>query len=428
MALDNLYLERTRKTPPKSPERKADGEGLYILTEPNGRMYWRFDYRLQGVRRTLALGTYPAIGLAKARVDHQAARALVKAGTDPVQIKQAERVPTFAAVAAQWVALINKKPRSPKTMDRDNRMVGYLNGAFGTVPIDQVEPRHLVALLDTFEKANSFETRSRLQAAAINIGGYAHGGGLIKQNPFLGIPYGSRFTAPRNVARPAIVEAAPFGELLRDIADYKARKGGLVRIALDLVALTFVRPGTVINAEWADIDLDAAVWTVPFSKLKQRTFREGVREMKGKPHFVPLARQAVKLLRELNGMSGHGRYLFPGTPGRRGRIVGTMSSNALETALHAMGYRDRHVPHGFRSSASTLLNAERIIVGDNEVPRFAAQAIEFQLEHVDASVAGIYNRDERLRERTVMMQFWADKIDELRTNKKQKQAKFKAVA
>jgi integrase len=129
---------------------------------------------------------------------------------------------------------------------------------------------------------------------------------------------------------------------------------------------------------------------------------------------VPLSRQAVVLLRDLKKQGGNGAYLFPG---RKGRPI---STNALEVALKSLGYQDMHCPHGFRSSASTLLNAERITVDGNELPRFAPQTIEFQLEHVDKSTAAIYNRDQRLAERAKMMQFWADKIDVLREEQGEK--------
>ena len=181
-----------------------------------------------------------------------------------------------------------------------------------------------------------------------------------------------------------------------------------MRKALDLLALTFVRPGTVTQAEWDEFDLDGALWTIPFTKLKQRKFRESIKELRGKPHYVPLSRQALALLRELKKQTGNGRYVFLG---RKNRPI---STNALENALNLLGYQDVHCPHGFRSSASTLLNAERITVDGTELPRFAEQAVEFQLEHVDASVAAIYNRDQRVPERTKMMQFWAGSIDSLR--------------
>jgi integrase len=139
----------------------------------------------------------------------------------------------------------------------------------------------------------------------------------------------------------------PFGQLLRDVAAYSGRQGNLVRKALNLLVLTFVRPGTVTQAEWDEFDLDGALWTIPFKKLKQRKFRESIKELTGKPHYVSLSRQAVVLLRDLKKQTGNGHCVFPG---RKGRPI---STNALEVALKSLGYQDTHCPHGFRSSAST---------------------------------------------------------------------------
>jgi integrase len=390
----------------------TDGGGLYILVMPNGAKYWRYNYVLGGKAKTLALGQYPAIKLKDAREAHQAAKEKVKAGIDPVQARQAEQAErenrkTFKDAADGWNQLINRKPRADKTRDRDQRMIGYLINAFGDKQIDEVKAKDLIDLLETFEENGSYETRMRLQSAALNVAGFAQGKAWIKLNPFQGIAFGNAFTSPKNEQRPAITEAKPFGQLLRDVAAYSGRQGNLVGKALVLLAVTFVRPGTVTQAEWDEFDLDRALWTIPFRKLKQRKFRETIEELRGKPHFVPLSRQAIGLLRDLK-KRGDGGYLFPG---RKGRPI---STNALEVALKSLGYQDIHCPHGFRSSASTLLNAERINIEGNELPRFAPQAIEFQLEHVDKSTAAIYNRDQHLAERTKMMQFWADKIDKLR--------------
>jgi integrase len=253
----------------------------------------------------------------------------------------------------------------------------------------------------------------RLQAMAIRIMGFARGKQWVKENPFADVNFNDSYTAPRTQPRPAITEQTPFGELLRNISAYSGRNGNLVGIAVQLLAMTFVRPGTVAAAKWEHFDLDAAMWTIPADELKMKTFRDTVKELKDKPHQVPLSRQAVALLRELKELTGWSTYLFPGRKGSR-----PISEQGLEVALNALGYQGVHCPHGFRSSASTLLNAERIEVDGTEMPRFAEQAIEFQLEHVNASVAAIYNRDPRLKERTALMQFWSDKIDELRDGKK----------
>jgi integrase len=423
-ALTDTGLRRVK--PRAAPYKLADGGGLFALVMPNGSIYWRFKFRFQGKEKTLALGQYPAVKLNEARTSHQTAKLNLQNGINPAAVRQAERNEAaaqmagpppsrqpFGKVADDWLDMISKpvegkEPRSTKTRDRDERMVRYIKEAFGGVPLDEVEAHHLVGLLNTFEKAESYETRSRLQSAAVNIGGFAQGKALIKHNPFIGVAFGKAFTAASGTPRPAIVDPEQFGRLLTDIADYKAREGGLVRVALDLLALTFVRPGTITNAQWSDFNLDGATWTIPFSKLKQRRKRAKIKELNGQPHLVPLARQTVELLRQLNRRTGNHRYLFPG------RKDGPITTAALEMALKTMGYQDVHVPHGFRSSASTLLHAQRITVEGNELPRFAEQAIEFQLEHVDGSVAAIYNRDQRLAERTKIMQFWADRLDLLR--------------
>jgi integrase len=276
-----------------------------------------------------------------------------------------------------------------------------------------------------FEGEDKYTTRQRLQSTAVNVMGFAQGKGWIKYNPFLGVAFGKAYTAPTEEPRPAIVEPEPFGQLLRDIAGYQGRQGNLVGRAVNLLNLTVVRPGNIVAAEWAEFDLDdETLWTIPFAKLKQRSFREGIKELKGKPHYVPLSRQAVTLLRGLHALTGNSRFLFPNAENDSGHIT----TEALENAVNLLGYKDVHCPHGFRSSASTLLNAERITVEGTELPRFAERAIEFQLEHVEKSVAAIYNRDQRLPERIKLMQFWADRCDDMREGKTAKAAKFKVVA
>jgi integrase len=286
----------------------ADGGGLHALIHTSGSVLWRYNYVYAGKAKTLALGQYPAISLKEARQLHQEAKRSLKRGIDPLEARQAVRADleaaraarkTFKDAAAGWRELINKKPRAEKTRDRDERMIGYLTRAFGNKPMDEVQAKDLIDLLETFEDNESYETRARLQAAALNIGGYAQGKAWIKHNPFLGIAYGKAFTSPTNQPRPAITEAEPFGQLLRDVAAYSGRQGNLVRKALDLLALTFVRPGTVTQAEWDEFDPDGALWTIPFKKLKQRKFRESIKELRGKPHYVSLSRQAVALLRDL---------------------------------------------------------------------------------------------------------------------------------
>lgn len=228
--------------------------------------------------------------------------------------------------------------------------------------------------------------------------------GGVENNPFAGFKSGNSYSTPENAPRPAIVEPKAFGKLLRDIdGDTTSR---IASIGLQLLALTFVRPGTLCAAEWSDFDLDKAMWTIPFARLKQRTFRAKIKELNGKPHYVPLSKQAVLLLRELKKRTGNDRFIFGGDK--------PIWTSTLEMALNRMDYAGIHCPHGFRSSASTMLNQATRTIDGEEVPRFSAEAVEFQLEHVGKGLAAIYNRDQKLPERVRLMQYWADLLDGMR--------------
>ena len=472
--------EILRSKRPSLPYKLSDGGGLYIYVTPTA-LLWRYDYRLKrpgepddGKRKTRSYGEYgdqlSALDLDRARRLQSADRITVAEGGDPAAdvaanrqatsrvrhaIRQTSRRLTTQSIKAKpkgktaqgavtgddaglpslpgsfgfaadgWDTLMKKQAeagkRSPKTRARDERMVRYLKNSFGLVELCNVEVPHLSTLLDVFEGEDKYTTRQRLQSTAVNVMGFAQGKGWIKTNPFLGINFGKAYTAPLNEPRPAIIEPEPFGQLLRDVAAYNGRQGNLIGAALDLLCLTLVRPGNVVACEWSEIDLDKAVWTIPFVKLKQRSFRETIKELKGKPHYVPLSKQAVTLLRNLKGLTGSASFVFATAD----NISGHITTEGLESAVNLLGYKDLHCPHGFRSSASTLLNAERVTVEGTELPRFAEQAIEFQLEHVEKSVAAIYNRNQRLPERVRMMQFWADSCDAMRGGSR---AKLRVVA
>jgi integrase len=394
------------------------GGGLYLLIKPNGSKLWRYDYKL-GTRKTLALGEYPAKTLAMAMSDHEAARANVKAGIDPVEQKQATTKASTAAAGAvrpfgnladEWLDTragkgVPGQTAKSKSYARDERMVGYLKGGkgtaagFGKVAMDQISLAHLSPLL----KAVNHPTRIRLQSAARKIIAFAkvHGDWPKDRTcPFADIDFGAGFAPHKEQHRPAITDPAKFGVLLRKIEAFEGRGDNLTGYALELLALTFVRPGTVQNAEWAHFNLADAMWVVPFARLKMASERSEAGKSED-DYFVPLSRQAVALLGELHKITGDGRYLFPG---RAGRMI---SENTLNCALHAMGYKGVHCAHGFRSSASTLLNRERI----NGRRRFERELVEMQQDRLDRTTRAVYDRDDRLPERIELMQFWADNVD-----------------
>jgi integrase len=400
----------------------ADGEGLHLLVmptgtddKPGGSMYWRYNYKAGGKAKTMALGTYPDTTLKVARERHYAASETVKSGADPMAQRRAEKVQVgeqataaikFRTIAAQWLAtMVPADRRADKTSTRDERMVRYLNAAFGDVALPDLTVKHLADILDKYEKAGKYETRVRVQGAAKAIMGFAVGRGHLKHNPFSEVKFAAAFTAPKDEKRPAVTEPVAFGHLLRKIDHYEGRHNNLTGIALKLLTLTFARPGDVAQGEWANFDLDAAKWTIPFLQLKQRTQRTKSDSRADEPHEIPLARQTLALLGHLHTLTGTSRYLFPGRQDGR-----TMSENTMLVALKALGYAGIHCPHGFRSSASTILNRERL----DGRRRFEQAMIELQLDHVDDSTRAIYDRGDSWDERVTLMQFWADKVDQLR--------------
>jgi hypothetical protein len=230
---------KLRGVKPKTKSFKlADGEGLYLLVmpvgidgKPGGAMYWRYNYRIAAKPKTMALGTYPGITLKIARERHYAASALVKAGTDPMAQRRAEKAQaeeqvtaaiTFGAMADQWLLTMAPVDKlAPKTNDRNTRMVKYLKAAMGNVALPDIRVSHLADLLDQYEKAGKYETRVRIQGAAIQIMGFAVGRGKIDQNPFLGVKFTAAFTAPANTPRPAVTDPEAFGHLLRKVQHYE---------------------------------------------------------------------------------------------------------------------------------------------------------------------------------------------------------------
>jgi hypothetical protein len=300
-----------RRAKPVGQDRKfADGHGLHLLLKTNGAMYWRYNYKVASKAKTMALGSYPATTLKAAREAHSAAAAIVKAGADPVAqrqvvkvqtVEQAAATITFRTIAAQWLAtMVPADRRAEKTSTRDERMVRYLNAAIGDMAVCDLKVRDLANILEGFEKAGKYETRVRAQGAARAIMGFAVGRGHIDHNPFSEVKFAAAFTRPTQQKRPAVTEPNAFGQLLRKIDHYEGRDGNLTGMALKLLTLTFVRPGDVAQAEWAHIDLEAAVWTIPFTELKMRTQRTKADSRNGEPHEVPLARQTLTLLTELH--------------------------------------------------------------------------------------------------------------------------------
>jgi integrase len=454
MALNAVKLHNLK--PKDADYRVADGGGLYVLVKTTGAKLFRYDYRLAGSRRTLALGEFGdgagQIGLATARQRHGAAVEAVGRGEHPVSparekaaaqaaaklqaladaaaVAEAEEVAakrTFGLLAEEWLAA-RKVGKSEKTYARDARSVRYLKAGyrgargFGGLDVRLVEAGHLSAIGEKLNKP----TRIRVVLAAKKIMGVAKRKGWITVSPFSDIDFHEGLPAHREKKRPAITDEAKFGELLRQIDAYNGRGNNLTWYGLKLLALTFVRPDTMAKAAWKHFDLDGARWVIPFDALKMEWLSSENGEAPD-DFTVPLSRQAVALLRELHKITGKGRYLFPacGVGNHPGEV---MSENTLNYALHGLGYKGIHCAHGFRASASTILNRQR--TGERR-RMFEIALVEIQQDRLDASTRAIYDRDDLMPERIGLMQYWADLVDTLRDGGRsnaKRQPSLKAVA
>jgi integrase len=372
------------------PFKKSDAAGLYLLIAPTGGKLWRLNYMLAGKQKTLALGAYPAVSLAEARSARDAAKAKLRGGIDPGEVVKVEKaaasakVTTFKDVGADWFTRkVEAEGRAPNTLRRVRWLLGILNSAIGSRPIADIEAPELLEVLRRVEAQGKHESTKRLRDAAGDVFRFAIATGRAKRDPAADLK--GALTHKKARPRSAIVEPAAVGKMLRDIDSYPRP---VTRQALQLLALTFVRPSELCQAEWSEIGSDG-VWTVPGGRMKMR-----------KEFCIPLPKQALAILDEMRS-TADSRFIFPSK--RKGK---PLQSSKLTLALRSMGYDAETVcAHGFRSTASTLLNSEN---------RFSPDDIELCLAHSARGVRAIYNRSKRWPERVALMSWWGDKLDELR--------------
>ena len=396
--------------------RLSDGDGLYLrLFVKGGSHGWRLDYTINGIRKTLSLGTYPDTGLGLARSKAEEARRLVSQGVDPSDVRKAAKADnarqreadkradeglapagSFEAVAREWLDTIHTAKVSAGHADRTR--VRFEQDVFpwiGRRPLAEVEPPELLACVRRVSERGAIETAHRVKDACGQVFRYGIAAGLCARNPAADLRDALPPVPARHLA--AIVEPQGAAELLRAMGEYKGHP--VTRAALSLSALLFLRPGELRQIEWAWIDFDAAMLTLPPELMKRRKEEKA----NGPPHLVPLAPQAVAILREAEPLTGAGRYLFPSllTDKR------PMSENTVRTALRRMGYgNDDMTAHGFRAMARTMA-AERLGV--------APEVIEAQLAHAVTDALGrAYNRTQYLDQRRELMTKWADYLDRLR--------------
>jgi integrase len=385
---------RTAK-PSVKPQRLFDGGGMYLEVSPAGGKWWRLKYRFGGKEKRLSLGTYPDTGLKDARDKRDAARKLLAAGVDPGEHRKAAKAAGeenaangLEVVAREWHA---KQSATWVELHASRIMLRLQNDIFpwlGKRPIADITAKELLATVNRVVDRGAVESAHRALQNVGQIMRYAIATGRAARNPAADLR--GALPSVKATHHAAIIEPANIGGLLRAMDTYS---GSLVtRCALQLAPLVFVRPGELRQAEWAEMDLDAAQWNIPADKMKT-----------GEPHLVPLAPQAVAILRELQPFTGAGRYCFPSARSRQR----PMSNNAVNAALRRMGYdKDTMTGHGFRAMARTILD---------EVLHFRPDYIEHQLAHAVKDPNGrAYNRTAHLAERRKMMAAWADYLDTLK--------------
>jgi len=396
----------------KARVRLTDANGLYLEVTPNRSRRWFWKYYFGGKEKRLALGHYTEAGSAKvvvslrsAREARDDARKLLRSGTDPTQKRHLDKLTrqtvsgtAFEAVARELHAT-KHTGWSPRYAARwIERMEKDLFPWIGTLPLQAITAPLLLHTLRRIEGRGANETAHTLRQTAGQVFRYGIATGRCERNPAPDLHGALKPVIVKHMA--AVVDTSGATALMRAVAAYEGQP--LTRAALELSALLFQRPGNIRQMEWREVDLDGALWTIPAVKMKRTVHGK----VNGRPHWVPLALRAVAILRELQPMTGHGRYVFPSLlTGER-----PMSENTLRTALRRMGYtNDEMTPHGFRAMARTIL-VEQLNVNPD--------VIEAQLAHGKSGPLGAaYDRAEFMTQRRAMMSMWANYLDRLRQDR-----------
>jgi integrase len=390
MSLTDTAIRKAK--PGDKPRKITDERGLYLLINPTGSRLWRFKYRHAGKEKLLALGTYPDVSLADARERRNEARKLIAAGIDPSAKRKAEKIAgaerganSFEIVAREWFEKYRPNWANSHAEKVIRRLERDVFPWLGNRPIAEITPPQLLTCLRRIEARGVLETAHRALQNCGQVFRYAIATGRAERDPTPDL----RGALPPWKAEhfPAVTEPAALGEILRTIDTYS---GGLVvRCALRLLPMIFVRPGELRTMRWCDVDLETREWRYTVTKTNTS-------------HVVPLARQAVAVLHDLQALTGRHEYAFSGRTPRR-----PMSDAAMNAGLRALGVpRETLTPHGFRAAARTILD---------EVLGFRPDLIEHQLAHAVRDANGrAYNRTAHLPERRKMMQTWADYLEKIK--------------
>lgn len=389
----------TRSVKPlESVKKYSDGGGLHLRVEPRGSKLWRMQYTFGNKQKSLTFGKYPIVSLAEARRKRDEARKLIANGIDPAERVRIEKIAkkvasgnTFNAVADDLLAKAKRDGKAEATMTKKRWLLDMARVHFGDRPIAEITAIEILVPLRKVEAAGNYETARRLRATIGQVFRYAIATARAENDPTFGLR--GALTTPKVTHRAALTDRNAFAGLLRAVWTYEGSPE--TQAALKLMAYLHTRPGELRLAEWPELDLDAAIWTIPGSRMKMR-----------REHRKPLPRQAVELFRAQKEVSGVGRFLFPSIKTRRQPI----SENTLNGALRRLGFtKDEMTSHGFRASANSLLN---------ESGKWNPDAIEVEQSRMGADeVRRAYHRAQYWEERVRMQQWWADEIDRMRSSK-----------
>ena len=390
MALTDTEIRRSK--PAETSYKVSDTGGLHLLITPAGGKLWRWKYRFGGTEKLMALGRYPEVSLSDARERRDAARRKLASGVDPMAERMAKKTAvivatehTFEKIAGRWLEHWKGNKSARHVATTRNRLRVNVYPVLGSCPVAEIEPMELVELAKRIEARGASDMAKRILQIVGMVLRYAVAHGFSKRNPASEIRP-SDILKPTRKTNMARIDAKELPTLLRAIEVYEGRQ--LTRLAIKLMALTFVRTSELIGARWDEFDFEAMRWSIPAARMKMQT-----------PHIVPLSRQAIEVLELLRTISGDEQLTFPGEQ----EPTKPMSNMTILKALERMGYKGRMTGHGFRGLASTILHEQ----GYNH------DHIELQLAHAPRNaVSAAYNHALYLEPRAKMMQDWADFLEQ----------------
>jgi integrase len=403
MALTDTAIRNAK--PREKPYKMGDSLGLFLLVAPTGGKLWKLKFRIDGKEKKLSLGSYPAVSLTKARKKRDDARKELAAGADPALEKRLAKLRrredaanTFSVIAREYFekrAGDGDKAWSEATLKKNEWLLALVAPAIGKRPIADIQPFEVLEAVRAIARRGNRETARRALQMSSAVFRFAVATARLASDPVRDLKGALPAPSTRNHA--AILDPVKLGELLRAIDGYSGNTSTL--FALQLLPHVFTRPGELRQAMWQEIDLDAAVWTIPAGRMKMR-----------RAHHVPLSRQALAILKAAKALTSRETgHIFPSIRSSARPI----SNNTMNAAMRRMGFAsDEVTAHGFRATASSLLNEARDRRGK---PMWSADAIERALAHGDDDrIRGIYNRSPYWAERVEMAQWWSDYLDKLR--------------